>query len=78
MSSYLKSHCANQKILRSIYFTIFDSCLNYADLIRAQNYNATQQVIILQKNQNNIITVSKLSFKASFQKNNILIFMTFH
>ena len=78
MSSYLKSHCANQEILRSIYFTIFDSCLNYADLIRAQNYNATQQVIILQKNQNNIITVSKLSFKASFQKNNILIFMTFH
>ena len=47
MSSYLKSHCANQNILRSIYFTIFDSCLNYADLIRAQNYNATQQVIIV-------------------------------
>ena len=39
----------NQKVLRSIYFAIFDSHLNYANLIWAQNSNAIQQIIILQK-----------------------------
>ena len=37
----------NQKVLRSIYFAIFDSHLNYANLIWAQNSNAIQQIIIL-------------------------------
>ena len=65
----------NQKVLRSIYFAIFDSHLNYANLIWAQNSNAIQQIIILQKNyHNNITSPLKLSFKSFFQKNNILKF----
>ena len=39
----------NQKVLRSIYFAIFDSHLKYANLIWGQNYNAMQQIIIQQK-----------------------------
>ena len=30
----------DQKVLRSIYFASFDSHLNYANLIWAQNFNA--------------------------------------
>ena len=40
---------ANQKILKSIYFGIFYSHLNYANLKWAQNSNAIQQIIILPK-----------------------------
>ena len=40
----------NQKILRFIYFTEFDSYLSYASIIWAQSSNAIQQFIILQKN----------------------------
>ena len=39
----------DQKVLRSIYFAIFVSHLNYVNLIWAQNSNAIQQIIILQK-----------------------------
>ena len=38
----------NQKVLRSIYFAIFDSHLNYGNLIWHQNSNAIQRIIILQ------------------------------
>ena len=66
----------NQKVLRSIYFLIFDSHLNYANLTWAQNSNTIQRIIILRKKsyQNNIISASKLSFKSFFRKNNILKF----
>ena len=37
------------KILRSIYFAIFDSYLSYCCLVWAQNYSTIQQIIILQK-----------------------------
>ena len=36
----------NQKVLKSIYFAIFDSYLNYVNLIWAQNYNSIQQITI--------------------------------
>ena len=37
------------KILRSIYFAIFDSYLSYCCLVWAQNCSTIQQIIILQK-----------------------------
>ena len=41
----------NQKVQRSIYFAIFDTHRNYANLIWVQNSNAIQQTIILQIKQ---------------------------
>ena len=46
----------NQKVLRSIYFLIFDSHLNYANLAWAQNSNTIQRIIILQKKAIRIIS----------------------
>ena len=43
------------KILRSIYFAIFDSYLSYCCLVWAQNCSTIQQIIILQKNAVRII-----------------------
>ena len=62
-------------MLRSIYFAIFDSYLNYVNLIRAQISNAIQQIIILQKTMR-IISFQPQSSHSSpfFQKNNILKF----
>ena len=40
---------AEEKILRSIYFAIFECNLNYCPLILTQNYNAINYLIILQK-----------------------------
>ena len=37
------------KILRSIYFAIFDSYLSYCCLVWAQNSSTIQQIVILQK-----------------------------
>ena len=37
------------KILRSIYFAIFDSYLSYCCLVLAQNCNTIQRIVILQK-----------------------------
>ena len=39
------------KILRSIYFAIFDSYLSYCCLVWAQNRGTIQQIVILQKRQ---------------------------
>ena len=41
--------CVDDKILRSIYFAIFESNLNYCSLVWAQNYNAINRLVILQK-----------------------------
>ena len=37
------------KILRSIYFAIFDSYLSYCCLVGAQNFRIIQRILILQK-----------------------------
>ena len=37
------------KILRSIYFAIFDSYLSYCCLVWAQNHSNIQRIVILQK-----------------------------
>ena len=39
----------DDKILTSIYFAIFESNLNYCSLVWAQNYNAINCLVILQK-----------------------------
>ena len=38
----------DDKILRSIYFAIFESNLNYCSLVWDQNYNAINRLVILQ------------------------------
>ena len=43
------------KILRSIYFAIFDTHLSYCCLVWAQNCSTIQQIIILQKKAIRII-----------------------
>ena len=44
------------KILRSIYFAIFDSCLSYNSLVWAQNFRTTHQIVILQKRLLELLT----------------------
>ena len=43
------------KILRSIYFAIFDSYLSYCCLVWAQNHGTIQQIVILQTRQLELI-----------------------
>ena len=44
------------KILRSIYFAIFDSYLSYCCLVWAQNFSTIQQIVILQKRLLELLT----------------------
>ena len=53
------------KILRSIYFAIFDSYLSYYCLVWAQNYSTIQQIIILQKKACRIINLQQRNFHTS-------------
>ena len=39
----------DDKTLRSIYFAIFESNLNYCSLVWAHNYNVINGLVILQK-----------------------------
>ena len=41
--------CVSLKILRFIYFAIFDSYLSYNRLAWAQNNSTVQRIVILQK-----------------------------
>ena len=45
----------NPKILRSIYFAIFESHLRYCSIVWAQNLDSIKRLIILQKNTLRII-----------------------
>ena len=45
----------DDKILRPIYFAIFESSLNYCSLVCAQNYNATNRLAVLPKEASKII-----------------------
>ena len=44
------------KILRSIYFAIFDSYLSYCCLVWAQNFGTIQRIVILQKRLLELLT----------------------
>ena len=50
------------KILRSIFFAIFDSCLSYCSLVWAQNCSTIQRIVILQKKVVRIISFSTKEF----------------
>ena len=64
------------KILRSIYFAIFDSYLSYCCLVWAQNCSTIQRIIILQKKAIRIINFQPRHFHTSppFKQNSILKF----
>ena len=67
---------ASLKILRSIYFAIFDSYLPYRCLVWAQNFSTTQRVLILGKKAVTIINFQSRNFHTSplFKQNSILKF----
>ena len=62
------------KILRSIYFAIFDSYLSYCCLAWAQSCSTIQRIIILQKKAIRIINLQSRNFHTSplFKLNSIL------
>ena len=64
------------KILRSIYFAIFDSQLSYCCLFQAQNFSSIQQILILQKKAVRIINFQPRNSHTSplFKQNFILKF----
>ena len=64
------------KILRSIYFAIFDFYLSYCCLAWAQNFSTIQRIIILQKKAIRIISFKLRNSHASplFKQNSILKF----
>ena len=39
----------DDKLLRSIYFAIFESNINYCSLVSAQNYNPINRIVIIRK-----------------------------
>ena len=64
------------KILRSIFFAIFDSYLPYCCLVWAQNCSTIHRIIILQKKAIRIINFQPRNFHTSplFKQNSILKF----
>ena len=64
------------KILRPIYFAIFDSYLSYCCLVWTQNYSTIQQIIILEKKGYKIIYFQSRNFHSSplFKQKSILRF----
>ena len=64
------------KILRSIYFAIFNSYLSYCCLVWAQSYSTIQRILILQKKAVRIINIQPRNFYTSplFKQNSILKF----
>ena len=64
------------KILRFIYFAIFDSYLSYCCLVWAQNCSTIQRIIILQKKAIRIINFQPRNFHTSplFKKSSNLKF----
>ena len=64
------------KILRSIYFAIFDSYLSYCCIVWAQNFSTIQRVLILQKKAVRIINFQLKNFHTIplFKQNSIIKF----
>ena len=55
----------NAKMLRSIYFAIFDSYLSYCCLVWTQNFGTFQRIVILQKKAIRIINFQPRNFHTS-------------
>ena len=66
--------CVSCKILRSIYFAIFDSYLSYCCLVWAQNCSTIQRIVILQKKAIRIINFQSRNSHTShlFKQSSIL------
>ena len=64
----------NKHILRTICFAIFDSHINYANLIWGQNLHAVSQIVILQKKALRIMNFQSRDSHSSllFKSNHIL------
>ena len=64
----------NKHILRTVYFAIFDSHINYANLIRGQNLHAVNRIVILQKKALRIMNFQPRDSHSSplFKSNHIL------
>ena len=64
------------KIIRSIYFAIFESHLSYCSLVWAQNFRTIQETVILQKKAVRIINFQPRNFHTSplFKQSSILKF----
>ena len=69
-------HYLKMKTKRNIYFAIFDSHLTYSCIFWAQNINAVNRLVTLQKNAPQIINFKDQLFHSSslFPENNILKF----
>ena len=66
----------DEKILRSIYFAVFESNLNYCSLVWAQNYNAINRFVILQKKSLRIMNLQPRNSHTCplFRKTSVLKF----
>ena len=66
----------NINTLKTIYYAIFDSHINYANVIWAQNFNAVNRVSILQKKALRTISFQPRDCHSSplFKKQNLLKF----
>ena len=67
----------HMKILRNIYYAIFDSHLTYSCIVWAQNINTVNRLIILQRKALRIMNFKDQLFYSSplFSENNILKFI---
>ena len=65
---------ANKHILRTIYFAIFDSHINYANLIWGQNLHPVNRIVILRKKASRIMNFQSIDSHSSplFKSNHIL------
>ena len=64
----------NKLTLRTIYFAIFDSHINYANLIWGQNLHSLSGIIILEEKALRVVNFQSRDFHSSplFRSNNIL------
>ena len=71
---YTIRNFVNRHILRTIYFAIFDTHLNYDNLIWGQNLNAVSRIVVLQKKALRIMNFHSRDSHSSplFKSNHIL------
>ena len=71
---YIIRNYVNKHILRTIYFAILDSHINYANLIWGQNLHALSRIIILQKKALRIMNFQSRDSHLSllFKSNHVL------
>ena len=63
----------NSSILRIIYFTIFESHLNYSSLVWSQNCNAINRLVVLQKKLLELLTFSHVTLTLVFYSKKFIV-----